>query len=341
MQCPSCEFFNTPGACGCIRCGTRLDLAGIPIEPPRASSIVVVRSVRLVRARAAIALRDALGDSAERVRRALRVGPADWPLTGALVASIVPGLGQWLRHQRLLGGALLGVWVAMTLWALFSMGTDWNWIAVMCMLGTHSTAVNLLLGPTLRRHPPLARAGIGLVVYLALLGGIYWPARIALSRVIFTAPVDQLLANSRIAPGDVLLCAGPWLHGRDWPVGEIVMYTHATQNRGTALAVDRIVAGPGDVVSVSGGTLQVNDKVAPPFLASLRPPDSRLSFTIACPEGCVIIVPSVLRWQAGPGDQAAAQMSRLAEQISIVPIASIQARVLARVRPLTRLGLVD
>ena len=341
MQCPACQFFNTLGAAGCVRCGTRLDLAGVAIDPPRASSIALVRTAKSVRVRAGIVWRDAIGDGAARICGAMRIDDADWRLGVAIAASIIPGLGQMRQGQRGLGCVILGVWFGLAAVALFAMGTDWNWIAVMCMLGTHSISVNLLLGPYLRRRPPLARAAVGLLVYLVLLCGIYWPARVASGQLVFTLPVGQFQASSRVQPQDVLLCAGPWLNGREWKTGEIVMHSFRAVNGTTGVVVDRIIGGPGDVLTVEGGRVTVNGQVPLPFLAPLRAPDSRLNLTISCPEGHVIIFPSLLRWLNAGQPQAMQAMSRLATEASIVPTSQIQARVLARVRPLTRFGLID
>ncbi|MBS0198292.1 MAG: hypothetical protein JSR77_16185 [Planctomycetes bacterium] len=341
MECPSCNFQNTPGMKTCLRCCTRLDFSDVQVEPPRASGVAAVRAVRRAQDVVDIGVRNV----ASRMTLP-RMGSGSSPFRGAtsaeLWASLIPGGGQLVRGERRLGRGLLLAWLAFIVLAAASLGTDLQWLFNLGIMGTHSLAINLLLRRELANMGLRQRAAWGIVIYVSIVVCVYVPAAWILTGLFQVRQIDGFTPTRQMQPGDVLLISGRWLTPERWKRGDLVYFRHSGFNFGHAwgsagYAVDRILAGPGESVMFVDGVPQVKGVDLPGEMWPLRP--MRPGFNTALHAGTdeVIVLPSLARMVTGGNGE----MGTIMSTIGRVDTGHVYGKVLYRLRPLSRFGSIE
>jgi hypothetical protein len=169
MQCPVCAFENMPGQTACARCRATLTLgpdgaSRLPSYlPPRAGPFRALRPLQYAVTRF--------------VDRRVRGLPAAWgrvfPETpdipasayGAMVLSLIPGLGHLGSGRRRAGLGFFAVWAVLLLLALsFSIGTT-GWALATGAMACH--AVAMFEAARIRQYADGLRARLG---FMALIG---------------------------------------------------------------------------------------------------------------------------------------------------------------------------
>ena len=289
-QCSNCQFQNMPGVTHCGRCGTSLMLrtAVIDVHPPRATrwaklwrKTFTARLVRSVRA------------SSKAVERQWGVPPnMKLPPLGVLCRLLVPGWPQMFDGRPTLGrGLLLGYGVCL-LAAAVCFGSTFSSVLLGMAFACHGVSVY----DVARRSSP----SVGDRLFRMLLGcgllaaGIYLPAySLATS---YVNPIVIQADRSPLRAGDVLL-VNVTTYVRSAPRGgDVVQYQMREaqvmgQTIGGADAVfvfrgpriDRVLAGPGQVVVWDGERLTVDGQrstVLPPIVEELtRQPNGLILVT--------------------------------------------------------------
>lgn len=342
MECPSCQFHNMPGGSACVRCGTPLDLSGVDFLPPRASGNVAVRTARLSIDR----LATGAGELANALAVSLRLTQVHFRYTTAtdLITSIVPGLGQLRTGRRKLGRAILTIWSASLVLMCLSVGTNWFWLFATIVIGSHCTAINLLLIDDLRGHTLLRRIIVGLGVYLTLMLLIYMPVWWTASQLGTIYVMPPGVHSTTVRPGDALLLTSNWTH-RPYARGDLVRVRFdSLMGNGMFFqpldTVDRIVAMPGERLRISNGVLFVNDIPAPPQMLPLEPLPGNFTYDAVCPPDHALVFPSAVRWHAVIGPPQGGYQSLYLSNRHLVPISDIEGKVVMRLRPLRRAGAV-
>ncbi len=341
MECPSCNFQNTPGMKTCLRCGTRLDFSDVQVEPPRASGVAAVRAVRRAQDVVDIGVRNV----ASRMTL-LRMVSASSPFRGTtsaeLWASLIPGGGQLVRGERRLGRCLLLAWLAFIVLAAASLGTDLQWLFNLGIMGTHSLAINLLLRRELANMGLGQRAAWGIVIYVSIVVCVYVPAAWVLTGFFQVRQVDAFTPTRQMQPGDVLLISGRWLTPKQWKRGDLVYFRHGGFNFGhewgwAGYAVDRVLAGPGETVMFVKGVPQVDGVELPREMWPLRPMRPNVNTTFHAGPEEVIVLPSLAQLAVGGNVDLGAILSTIAR----VDTGHVYGKVLYRLRPLSRFGSIE
>jgi len=339
MECPSCTFQNMPGLTACVRCATLLDLSNVEFMPARASR---GRAARRAQA-AARSVRQTAADAALAVERRVPLGVTFGSVSAAqLLHCLVPGLPQ-IRAEfpplRLLGWAVLGVWVLFLALAGLFVGTTFSTLLYFGLLSIHGFSISLLFSRSLQPVSIGRRFMFGIGVYICLLA-LYGPALAAARSVAVVVPVNNLRPSRLIHNDDVLLRTGRWTRPSSFNRGDIVVARIIRRNYGglivqEGLNIDRVVGVPGDVVESIDGMLSVNGSVAPadhqPMSTGGRLPNS----TMIVPENTYLILPSML---------ALAQMPNradIATALSLYSQEDVLGRVLLRVRPWSGFGRIE
>lgn len=339
MRCASCEFENLPGLTACARCGSGLLPQQVVVEPPRASRL---------RARTHLACwtHDA-GGIVWRVKRSIagvRFSPDGSPRRVAVIATLIPGLGHLLEGLRFMGGLILFTWLALLLLVI----TDYypglsHWL-IAGMIMVHNLAFISLLYGQLGIESFARRVLFSAAVFGALFLVLYAPAMWCASRCIFQIPYDGAVLGWGIESGDTLLLGGFSLPPATCRPGELVVYrVNARRTYGAYVRqgynVDRILAGPGDRLTVENGTLIINGAPAPPDVRPLGPIPLRLrDLDLALGEHEYAVLPSNIPLAVYGGREDLLPMLR---HICKVPRENIRGRVLWRVRPFSRFGPVE
>lgn len=336
MECPNCQFQNIPGLRACARCQSLLNLAGVPVDPPRAAARMLPARVRHAGFRARLRVARTCGRSG---RAANRLFHPDVDAE-AVLSSVVPGLGHWRLGHRWFASLAMLVWLVLLSAAVYLRGGDGGWPAYFLLVGWHGFVVSLILTTPLRELPVHRRIRVGLVLYLILNFGIYLPAGYVISRFAATFPVRGMLSGNVLREGDVLLRTGAWNRPAQFSRGDLVVYwmrgggvgdhTHMQSGYG----IDRILAVPGDEVSFEPDGVRVNgvllgDEQGP--LMSMDVP--RMAFDV--PEGKYVILPSAL-WITFRGDPTV--RDQLIERVCRVKAEDVRGRVFWRTRPWERFG---
>jgi hypothetical protein len=339
MECPNCSFQNTPGMRSCVRCQSRLDLAEVDFEPPRAGGAAALRGAR---ARGRL-WRYRAGETLDRLAARLRASVHPGINWAALLCSALPGGGQMCSGAQRAGAILLLCWCALLLLGLFSVGTARAWLFAAMALGLHSFAVGLVLARPLAAASLRLRLAVGMLVYVVLAGALYWPALRLAGGLVQVLPVQGVRDTESVARGDVFLCSGRWLRP-ELRRGDLVVYRIPAQGAGQVViqsgqGVDRIIGLSGDRVEFDGERLLVNGEPVPEALQPVggcgRIP--HLSETVR--DGCVMVFPSGLAWRTqGQAEAAVATMMKAA---SVVRLDDVDGRVWWRIRPWSRLGAVE
>ncbi|HMN41345.1 MAG TPA: S26 family signal peptidase [Phycisphaerales bacterium] len=342
MECPNCSFQNTPGTRSCVRCQALLDLDAVDFVPPRAAMGRPARRARAVAQTARFRMADAMAD----VGRSLRL-PADFRVAWHEVAwSLIPGGAQIrspVRGLRVLGRVVLSIWVFILLLATVFVGTGFGSVLCFGLVSVHCFAISLVFAAPLQAQPMVHRLVVGIALYFAVLFGLYWPASAALRNVAAILPVSNVHRQQAIADGDVLLRTSRWTRPRAWHRGDLVVVAIDSMSApGVIIAegfnVDRILALPGDRVHMEPGVLLINDEAAPSDHWPLGGLSDLPRLDLTAGPDDYIVLPSVLRWRIH-GDVTMLR-SGLLGQLAHVPEDRLLGKVLVRVRPWSRLGVV-
>lgn len=342
MECPSCTFQNIPGTHACVRCATLLDLSGVDIMPPRASSGHIGRQVRFTALSVRHRLVTALGD----IGRALRVDGAVASVRPMYLAAIVPGLPQILSRVmglRILGWLILVSWCLALLIALLTVGSGFSLLLCFGSVSIHSFSVSLMLAPEMQRLILPMRMLLGLALYFLILLALYMPGYLLVQNLGQTVPVAGIRDNPVIANGDILLRTGVWTRPESFQRGDMVLvpvrgvgpvegyYIPAGYN------IDRVVAVSGDTIKIASGVLTVNGEEPPPDRAPLGSAASLPDGELVVGAGNLVVLPSVL----GVNAQANIIRNRphLLWDLSIHPANEVVGRIVFRLRPWARLGI--
>jgi signal peptidase I len=341
MQCPSCEFYNMPGATACGRCGTTLAANSIAVDvhPPRAGA-AAKRIRRWIPSPWAYGLRDEFHRTARQSRQAMVAWGFAAPPPGTVVRMPVPGwaLGHVGRPRT--GQLFAGAFVALLIPAIAFHGAMLGSLAMGLAFGVHvSSCLSVMrLNWTARGAAAISAIAIGLGLFLFP----YLPAGLLLSRYITAVTIDY--AAAPFAAGDVLLM-NPRAYVSAAPrPGDVVMFRQSAQQTrlpgmGPAFVIregqviDRVLAEPGDEVKWEQGRLWVNGQESPlrPLNAAIVP--DHLTWTV--PEGHYLVLPT----------SSVAMNNRITppvwQTLGLVPADAIESRVFLRTQPLSRWGRID
>jgi hypothetical protein len=102
-------------------------------------------------------------------------GISSWSFIAAL---LLPGLAFWVRCERLIGGAVMGVYALLALVFVIWLGYPAANIAFGLMLSLHATSILFLCSPWLAEARLVFRLLIGLGVLVAVGGLLYAPLRV-------------------------------------------------------------------------------------------------------------------------------------------------------------------
>jgi signal peptidase I len=339
MQCFNCRFENMPGITVCGRCGTALGVATavIDVHPPRARPWAK-RLRRLVPVRrAAIRLRDVTASASSHVQAAAEeVGMPETPAP-LVVRMIVPGWAHFYIGQRLRGRIFLGLYAALLPLALVFWGTTLGSILLGLVFSVHaSSVIDVLFQCPGEIGSRLLISG---VVMAALGMGLYFPSGWVLTRFADTRMItadrapfatDDVVLVNRIAyrwslpqPGDVVLVRLPTsgAAGIRLQEGELI---------------DRILAGPGDNVSVQASRILINGSPSAYSPLNVTNVPARLgTLQLTVPPGCYFVLPTTLGYV---NERLATP--QLWESLSLVSRDRILGKVYLRHQPMSRLWLI-
>jgi hypothetical protein len=287
MRCPECGLENMPQVARCLRCGRGLESEFTPwseVVPPRRADRGA-RRMQAYRQRLRGRVRETITDLGEQVRalpgdarllyrRLLnllwyhvdsqdRISRRRSP-TLAMALSFIPGLGHLYARERREAGVLLAAFAGALLLALATMRTPVFEVVLAGVVCLQLVAM-IAAGLAVRSQTPDVAYGGGpvsaVLLSVGLLAGMYTTGLWATSHAFALAAVGYDLTSARIIPGrngvtiasgEVVLRDGDRLLIRrlgKLNAGDIVL----TQNlAGEDLAVQRLLAGPGDTFVVAG-----------------------------------------------------------------------------------------
>jgi len=286
MRCPECGLENMPQVERCLRCGRGLQSEFTPwseVVPPRRADRAA-RRIQTYRQRLRARVHETITDLHEQVRalpgdaRLLyrRVFNLLWyhtdspeKITGrrspslAMALSFIPGLGHLYARERREGGVLLAAFAGALLLALVTIRTP---VSAVVLAGIICLQLAAMIAAALevRAQTPDVTYGGGpvsaVLLAVGLLAGMYTTGLWATSHAFSLAAVGYDLTSARIIPGrsGVTITSGKiLLHDGDrllvsrlarLKAGDIVL----TQDlAGEDLAVQRLLAGPGDRLVIS------------------------------------------------------------------------------------------
>jgi hypothetical protein len=337
MQCPSCQFFNVPGAAACGRCGSTLrpDALAIDVHPPRATATAKWLR-RWLPMPALYRVRDEARQARRGVRRtAARTGFAP-PAPGTIPRMLVPGWPLLHVREVFRGRLFLGAYLALLVTGLALLGTFFGSVCLGLAFGVHVASCLAVL--RLGGMDAGALRFSALFVILGLFGAVYLPAAWLVTRV--ATPLTLDYAVPPFAPGDVLLMSRA--SGPPRP-GDVVLHRQRQQMyRAGGMGpnymiaegevIDRVLAGPGDAVRWEQGRLWVNGRPSP--LAPLNPDRVPAKLAWSVPPGHYLILPTA---SVALDPRVTADVW---QGMSLIRADDVFGRVYFRTHPLTRWGLV-
>jgi len=294
MRCPECGLENMPRVERCLRCGRGLrgDLAPwSEVIPPRRED----RGRRAVQAGLAYS-RQAIAQTRRAIRRGRSglarywnlfwyhvdtsreevVAPRSPTLAGLL--SIIPGLGHvyarnYARALQLF--ALFAAGVGAFILTLHLLVSD---ILLYGLVGLQAAAMGLAADEVRRQsgQPPNPQQRLGaMLLTLGLVSGIYTTAWLAIARVYRPMVLNYSIVSTRALPtgdGSTRLVAQEFalLRGdrflvdarastiRHLKPGDTIFFR--TADMGEMISVQRIVAGPNDVLTSANGLIRRNGR---------------------------------------------------------------------------------
>ncbi|QDU10707.1 hypothetical protein [Gimesia aquarii] len=335
MQCPSCQFENMPGSALCARCRTSLKLADatIDVNPPRAKP----NSLRLPGwARLKIALSERFSGQIDTSIDFLSYGGALKFNRSMLFRWIIPGWLQltfnrprracffffgylfFLSSGILLMGTLLGAWLIGFAFALhFGSITDVVFAA--------KTSVQ-------------ERISSGFLIGLCLYLLFYLPVGWGISQII--RPQTMVNDYGSFRAEDILwvrqniqLAPGEYVHY----VNSEALINNTTrervpQYRVTDTGVSRVLAGPGQEVTIKEGVLFVDGEISP-FPTSKRFAKD-LTIRVRVPSDSYFIDPT----GRIPVTNALIRAQNI-RQVCLIQSGNVRGRVIYRSYPFSRITL--
>jgi hypothetical protein len=189
----------------------------------------------------------------------------DWT---ALAWSFIPGLGHLKTERRNLGRILLWSWLGLLALTLLTLGTEWARYCLGGMVAVHTLAIVSLFGANLDYERLFMRAAFGMLAFIVLHVFLYEPGVWFCSRFCVAVPVGDIARGHALAPGDGLLCEGPWIRPASLSRGDVVAYrVEAMDEPGLVIrsgwGVDRVIGVPGDRVQRVNHVLLVNGEPVP------------------------------------------------------------------------------
>lgn len=341
MQCPSCEFNCIPGSRACARCGTRLDLEGVDVLPPRASDHAIPLPLRRATWRIRISLANEVYDIAHGLSR--RLGIYTEPAIIARV--IIPGWGHRAANKRSLGWAMTAIWLVLVVVAIYLRGGPGGWPAYFMLVGWHGFTLSLLMTPILRNASFAERLLVGVAIWVLLNALVYVPAGWLMSRLVVPVPTHALPDGRGIRTGEIVLRQGPWLRPPHYQRGDVVAYsTRGARAAGVVILegilIDRIIAVPGDSVRITPNAIFVNgeqvDRADQLPLAHVRFVEDQ--FIVS--QDQYLILPSMTRYMIYGGHTTSAPVAAI-HALKHVPHENVLGKVIFRTRPLMRAGPMD
>lgn len=338
MECPNCGFQNVPGLRACARCQSLLDFSSVSIDPPRAADVALPLSVRHAAARARASFRDAWIVSVLDVRSIFH---PDVDMA-ALSRSIIPGWGHFHLGLKWFGVMLFGIWIGLAAATIVLMGGGSGQLAYILLVGWHGVVISLILARPLSNQPVVRRALIGLLVYGLLNLAIYLPIRWVIHGFAVPFSVDGIVNSALLRNGDTVVQTGRWTRPREFRPGEIVVYeVNAIGEPGAYIrggtGVDRIIAGPGDLVTSDGTAIRVNGAPLRAGGASLGRMVSFRPFGVNLGHDQYFIIPSLFNIQ---GQQTLIFHSLLVRTCTVSD-EQITGKVMFRSWPWSRFGDVN
>lgn len=304
----------------------------IDVHPPRAR-----RWAKPARkfSRGRYAIRNRAGSVLDRMQaiRLDRSGNAP-PLTLDLVIRLlIPGWAQFYLRRPGRGYVfMIGSALAAVIATLF-VGTGYGSLALGTLFSFHAASISdAIVAPGSSVRESIAN---GFMVYILLGVLIYLPGMWLCSRIAVPYSIQRDISPFR--ENDVLLVR----HQSNWKRGDVVIYNRnggnlelPTIGHGRrylnldGVAIDRILAGPGDHIQSTNDVLTVNGvPVADRPINPVRLP----SFGVTVPAGDYFIWPSVAA-MAGGGDAVIAAAN--------TPADNITGRVFFRSYPWSRAGFI-
>jgi hypothetical protein len=332
-----------PGSELCGRCGTSLRIASVAIDvhPPRAGRWT--KRVRRVTPRLPVrsGATGAIRSLADRTASAFSARISDnTPALPLLLRAPFPGWPQLYAGNRILGRVFLYTWLLlMAVWLLFFYGTTFGSMLLGLAFSAHSSsfadATNHILEPTSMRR----RMAYSVCTSILLFGFLYLPAGRVLFR--YADPMVMQVAPYPFETGDVVLVNhAAFVRAAPKP-GQVVLFEpddFRVPDGGhrytlyTGPRIDRVLAGPGDVVRWSHRRLTVNGRTS--LLEPLNSAVVQSPFTVTVPADTYLILPSTTPY-VGP----AMKGTDLAN-MSLVPADRIKGTVYLLSHPLSRLKLM-
>ena len=330
-----------PGVTHCGRCGASLTLrsAVINVHPPRASRWAKAwRKTFMARS-----LRSA-GDSARSAQRQWGLNSdAELPSMGILCRLAVPGWAQIHGGHTTLGRGLFVGFAILLLASLVCFGSTTCSILLGLAFSCHGTSVYDVArrsSPSIRDRLFRALLGCGLLAAL-----VYLPVYSIANRYVEAVIIQQ--DRSPLRAGDVLLLRR-FAFGRSTPrIGDVVQYQmsrdsvmgrtpdgYAARFEFGGARIDRILAGPGQLIFWDAGQLTIDGVRAQ--LRPLNPGGATQSLSLKLPPDSWLILPSTdfvnTQFQATKENW---------EKSCVVPTSQIDGRVIWRSSPWSRIGFVD
>lgn len=343
MECPNCTFQNIPGTRACVRCATLLDFSGVEVDPPRASSGRLGRQARA----AAISARATVRGGTSEIARTLRLPQlGEMGLFGYL-RTLVPGLPQiWsdVRALRVLGWIILAVWSLVLLLALFSVGTDFAMLLCFAAISIHCFSASLALARDMEDAPLIVRLVLGLSLYFFLMLVVYTPGYVLAQQLAVTVPIAGIRNNVVVANGETLVRTAAWTRPARFERGDLVVCTIDPAYAGGhgqgimvlgGYNVDRIIGLPGDHVVVEKGVLTVNGVTPPPDMRPIGGTEGLPDCQFVVEDNSLAIFPSVFQMNALFNNRL-----DLFLQIAVRPRNEVLGRVIFRLRPWSRMGVL-
>lgn len=332
MKCPACGFENMPGLQRCVRCSGALNLAGIDIEPPRASGPAALRHTRYRIAEVFGRFTYGISRAWHSLRLPNHVSGAH---AGALMLSIVPGLGQIVLRQRAVGCAFLVVWCLLMVLSLLGYGSSaGGW----CRAGAvilHATAVALVLRPAVKWEGWASRLLIGVGVVLILQMTLYHGLNLLTRGFVGVLPVSGISETALVRNNDVVLYTGGWTRPDRFERGNLVV---CRLERG--YGIDRVIGLPGEHIAVKGGQVYINGLPVPDGVEPLCGASQFPDFGFEVEPGHVAVLPSNLHWVA-QGENAQRLLVQLLNRNSHIRESDVLGVAVWRLRPFGRFGAME
>jgi hypothetical protein len=316
VECRRCHFQNLPGTERCVQCGALLvALETLSVVPPRSHQSPRARGFSYALRsffswRPLIDRLATLGRAIARVQnesQLLARSLAD--LGGALVASLVPGLGHWRLGQRRRAALIFWGWLVLLVLGVLQAS---GWLVASAVSVHVFSVVDILYAH--RQTTVWQRFLVSLLLFLVLLVAVYVPAGFLLRQLAFVGWIPENAVELTAEAHRQVLVAFTPLGRRD--VGDVVLYRAAGGRFGVAglrhlaivvrqgVNVARVLGVAGDTVSFSGGAVRVNGVLTEGSLVQALFGGDRGSggldgYEFGVPTGHVFVIPQVIVWPAG------------------------------------------